>query len=303
MPRVLVTGASGFLGSATLAPLRARRFEVHAVARAPGSKHDGVTWHAADLLAPGAATRLIEEIRPTHVLHLAWHLPVGSYREPTGHAPWIGATSELARAFGRHGGQRFVGVGSCAEYSPHDAPIHEHAATDAADAYGRAKDAARRALQSYADDLGFAWSWARPFGLHGPRERPTRLVPSIVRAIREGRPALCSAGTQLRDPLHAEDAGDALAALVHSEVTGPINIASGEGVEVREIARRVALYAGGADLLRLGAIATPPTEPARVVADVMRLRTELGWKPSMDLDEGLRASVAWWKERPLEGTS
>ena len=84
MKRVLVTGATGFIGRHCLEPLVAREFEVHAVhnvrpvhATGPASADDAVRWHACDLLSVGAAAALISEIAPTHLLHLAWYAVPG----------------------------------------------------------------------------------------------------------------------------------------------------------------------------------------------------------------------------------
>jgi nucleoside-diphosphate-sugar epimerase len=297
MPRILVTGARGFVGRSVIAPLLGRKFEVHGVTRERVEKSDQVRYHRADLLVPGEAARVMDEVRPTHLIHLAWHLPVGAYRQAGGHARWIGATCALVQAFADAGGKRFVGVGTCAEYAPGPEPLSEVGATLAPrDAYGRAKDTTRRALDAYAEENGVEAAWARLFSLHGPHESPARLVPSIVRALLAGERALCSPGTQVRDYLHVEDAADALAALVDSHVGGALNVASGEGVQVAHVARRVSELMGRPELLQLGARPLPPDESPFVVAEVARLRRELGWKPAHDLEAGLIRTVAWWKQ-------
>ena len=89
MKRVLVTGASGFIGRQTLAPLVRHGFEVHAVARhASGATMDGVVWHEADLLGPATAETLVVTVRPTHLLHLAWISEHGRYWQCPENLDW-----------------------------------------------------------------------------------------------------------------------------------------------------------------------------------------------------------------------
>ena len=93
------------------------------------------------------------------------------------------------------------------------------------------------------------------------------------------------------------DVGAALAALLCAEVAGPVNVGSGEGAAVREVARLVADAAGREDLLDVGALPDRPGEPEELVADVSRLVSQAGWRPELWLEEGIRRTVEWWRER------
>ena len=117
--RVLVTGASGFIGRHVLAPLIARGFEVHAIRSGHGRPADAppdVQWHVADLLDVTAATRLVADVRPTDLLHLAWYAVPGLFWTAAENAEWARASAALADAVIAHGGERLVGAGTCAEY-------------------------------------------------------------------------------------------------------------------------------------------------------------------------------------------
>jgi nucleoside-diphosphate-sugar epimerase len=102
----------------------------------------------------------------------------------------------------------------------------------------------------------------------------------------------------VRDFLYVEDVGDALAALLDSDVAGPVNIGSGVPVSVKDLVMCIAARLGRPDLVRLDVLPTRPDEPTRLVADVRRLTDEVRWRPARDLGEGVDRSIAWWRRRP-----
>ncbi len=105
------------------------------------------------------------------------------------------------------------------------------------------------------------------------------------------------AGVRVRDFLHIEDAAGALAVLLDSPVTGAVNIASGVGVRVDEVVERLARLLGRPELVRRGVRPDRPGEPPLLVADVVRLREEVGYRPRWELADGLAATVRWWVEQ------
>jgi nucleoside-diphosphate-sugar epimerase len=234
-------------------------------------------------------------VRPTHLLHLAWIATPGVYwTSPENHC-WVEASKHLLATFAEHGGKRAVITGTCAEYDWTAGGVCRESSTPVrpVTVYGRCKNE----LREWLEDRGLNAAWARLFFLYGPREHPARLVPSVSRALLAGEVAECTAGTQERDFLHTEDVTDALISLVWSDITGPINVGSGGPVAVRTVIETVARTCGRPDLVRLGARPTPPNEPPLLVADVSRLRDELGWRPRITLEEGLLQTVNWWRAR------
>ena len=297
--RVLVTGASGFVGRRVLEPLRARGFEVHAVGRrVPAGAGGEVVWHAADLLDAATRRAVVAEVGASHLLHLAWYAEPGAFWAARENAPWVAATVALVDEFATAGGTRATLAGTCAEYDwSAPQPLREDAPIAAETYYGTCKDATRRVVEGLAAIAGLSLSWGRIFFLYGPREDERRLVASVARALVAGERAPTSSGTQRRDFLHVDDVAGAFAALLDSEVCGAVNIASGLAVEVRGIVESLARAAGRPDLLDVGALASRPGDPAELVADVTRLRDEVGFAPVIGLDEGLAATIAWWRDR------
>ena len=299
MSTVLVTGATGFVGRHALQALLRSGQEVHAVARTPPAGAAEVSWHSADLLEPGAAERVVAAARPSHLLHLAWYAEHGRYWTAPENVQWVEATLALFRAFAAQGGERAVMAGTSAEYDWSHGFCSEHVTPRRpATLYGVAKDAAHRVVR-----LG-GRAGRRRAGL-GARLLPLRAARAsrAPRAQRgasarcEGRPAPVSSGAQVRDFMHVEDVADGFAALLGSDVAGPVNVASGDPVRIRDIVAAIGELAGRPDLPRLGELPDRPGDPPLLVADVRRLRDEVGFVPRHSLVDGLRDTLEWWRER------
>jgi nucleoside-diphosphate-sugar epimerase len=295
---VLLTGASGFVGRGALAALAAAGHEVHALSREPQARQEGVTWHQADLLA---GADIVEQVRPQTLVHLAWYAKHGSFWTSPENLRWVGASLELLRRFAAAGGRRAVLAGSCAEYDwsrevyPEDAPVRP------ATLYGASKQGVHDIAERFALEADLSLAWGRLFFLYGPGEAPGRFVASLIRALLAGQAAPLTDGTQRRDFLHCADAGAAFAALAGSPVTGAVNIASGEGIPLRDLALQIARSLQAEDRLEIGALPRREHEPQALVADVTRLSQEVGWSPRLTLDEGLAETIEWWRGREGRG--
>ncbi len=313
MSRVLLTGASGFLGAHALASLLAAGHEVHALARserldehaqpgAAGPTHsERVTWHAADLTHANAAEALVREISADRLLHLAWYVEHGRYWEAPENVAWVEATLRLLRAFVAAGGRRAVIAGTCAEYEWSQQQPYEEYSTPLAPAtmYGTAKHATHLVAERFAAYADVELAWGRIFMPYGPGEGAQRLVPSVVRALLAGHEAPVSDGAQARDFMYADDVARAFAAILDSTVQGPVNVASGRCCTIREMVTLLAQTVGRPELVRWGAVPTRPGDPPRLIADVRRLREEVGFEPRVELAEGVRRTVDWWREVAL----
>jgi nucleoside-diphosphate-sugar epimerase len=298
MKRVLLTGASGFIGRHCIDPLLFAGYEVHAVARSRAGDCDPrVIWHSADLLDHQVIEGVVRAVSPSHLLHLAWYVEPGKLSDSPENVRWVQASLELVRQFATVGGKRMVFGGSAYEYDWRYGYCREGLTPTAPDTlYGTSKDALQRIVSSYAEVAGLTSAWARIFFLYGPGEHPQRLVSSVVRSLLAGRPALCSHGRQLRDYLYVADVAEALVALLESELSGPVNVASGRPVELSEVVLRIGQVLDRPELIRLGALPARANDAPVVVADVGRLRDELGWLPAHDLDEGLNQTINWWRD-------
>ena len=163
MKRLLVTGATGFLGRHVSKLLGAGGFEVHTASRTKdGGREFGTVEHVTDLLAAGAPTALVQSIQPSHLLHLAWSTPRSQSWMGIENLAWVSASLELFRAFVETGGKRAVFAGSCAEYDWAYENLHEiETPARSWTLYGTAKNAVRDLVEMTGRQSGVSTAWAR----------------------------------------------------------------------------------------------------------------------------------------------
>lgn len=152
-------------------------------------------------------------------------------------------------------------------------------------------------LQSYAKLTNLSSAWGRIFLPYGPYEYVDRLVASVICSLLKGEPARCSHGRQMRDFLYAQDVADAFVALLESDVTGPVNIGSGQPIAIKDIVYKIGEQIKRSNLIQLGAIPEATNDTPLLVADVTRLSQEVRWFPKFDLDTGLEQTIIWWEKQ------
>ena len=304
MKKVLITGASGFVGQNCVPLLASKGYEVHALChRQPAeSTSQGIRWHRADLLKPGSAAKLMREIQPDSLLHLAWYAVPGKFWEAPENLEWVQASQELIVALAEMGGKRLVVAGSCAEYDPKAGECVESSTPILPNTlYGKSKHDLETSVDSIKRKTGLSSASGRIFFLYGPKEHPSRVIAYVVRSLLQAEPALCSEGKQILDFLHVEDVASAFVALLESKVEGPVNIASGAATPLRAVLEEIGRQIGRPELIRLGARKSE-SEPVSYWANTRRLTKEVGWTPRYNLSSGIRQTIDWWRSSGVVST-
>ncbi len=295
--KLLVTGAGGLIGGAVARAAFAAGIEVIACGRrAPKTLPDGVTCIGADLADAEAAIALIDDTAPTHIVHAAWETRQPTYWNDPANLDWIVATTAMARTFARAGGTRFLQIGSCAEYDwTGDIPMRDGPATR----YGKAKLAAFRAIEAAGHD-SFAAIEARIFWVYGPGENPARYIPLICRSHAAGVVPDLGSGRQRRDLVHIDDAARALLMLLADTApTGVVDIGTGTGTLLADVAVEIAALAGVADT-GLGRTPDRPDDPEALLAHAAGLQST-GWTPRIALRDGLERVFTGWQKTTRDG--
>jgi len=299
--RVLVLGATGFVGRWVSQLLDEAGANVTRVARDPGAAAElaGETV-LADLAVPGQATEVVGRVRPSIVFNLASYGVDPAERDDVLAAQVNGnLPGELCLALagkgatgGSHGwpGQRLVHVGSGIEYGAAAGDLDESTPARPTTLYARSKLAGTRQVATLCPSLGVRGLTARPFTIYGPGEHHSRLLPSLLRAARSREVLALTAGDQRRDFTYVEDVAAGLLRLGLSEAPpgAVVNLATGRLTTVREFCRLAAGILGiPYDRLRFGALPVRAEEMVHVEVSLTRLRGLTGWIPTTDIAAGI----------------
>ncbi|MDD5108741.1 MAG: NAD(P)-dependent oxidoreductase [Candidatus Omnitrophica bacterium] len=298
MKKILVTGATGFIGRHCLPLLIEKGYQVHAVSF---SKNDfscpGVRWCQVNLLNSKDTDSLVSSVRATHLLHLAWYTEHKKYWTALENHDWVRASFDLVKSFRTQGGQRAVIAGTCAEYDWSQGRCSEDTTPLLpATLYGNCRNELRKKVEVLSKETGLSSVWARIFFAYGPAEHPNRLVSSVIASLLKGKQIPCSEGNQKRDFLYVEDVALAFVALLESNFCGAINIGSGVPVSIKELINIISAKLGRSDLVQFGKITANTNEPELLVADVKKIQDIIGWFARYDLNHGLDKTIAWWKD-------
>ena len=290
--RLLITGASGFIGNHVLHSLAMEKIDVLAIGRKKPISINESSFVQVDLLNHVEVQSCLHKLGATHLLHLAWVTEHSHFWSSPLNFDWVAASAHLVSAFAAAGGKHVVAAGSCAEYGWTHGLCSEYLTPLVpTTTYGIAKDATRRLLMSLCKSENLSCAWGRIFLTHGHGEDPRRLVPAVIEALSGMRPTFGVHRSAWRDFLHVSDVAEGLVTLLRLGVPGEFNISSGNPVQIEQLIRLIGeqLNLDPEPLLGL----EPPISidsPNILLGDNRRLQA-LGWQAQHSLQSGLSQTI------------
>jgi len=305
--RVLITGATGFLGS-HLTELLVREGANVAVLVRPQSDtwriHDvvsQVTRIEGDLGNLQQCQTLIADYAPHVVYHLGWSGVGNAYRNDASQIDQnLQSTITLARIAKEIRCSAFVGLGSQAEYGPCQQTINETMPTNPTTLYGAAKLSAYHLCRATLNGSGVRFAWMRLFSCYGPKDNPEWMLPGLIRSLAVRNCPSLTAGEQCWDYIFVKDAARAIQQVGECErAEGVFNLGSGEALPLRSIIEQVRDLIDPTLSLGFGEIPYRPDQVMFLEADISRLANTTAWQPRIHLSEGLTGTVEWFRNSTL----
>ena len=300
--KLLVTGASGFVGAKVAGLALAAGHEVAAVTRPSGHARRLAPLAgrylplAVDLRERRSLFAAVASFRPDAIIHVAWAGVANSARHDTSQfSENIDAACALVEAGAASGCTAFIGTGSQGEYGA-GSTMHEDALPEPTTMYGAAKVAALYLTRQLAAQSGMRHAWLRLFSTYGPDDNPGWLIPSLISQMLDGQRPQATLGTQTWDWLHVDDVARGLiAAAVTPTAAGIFNHGSGETIEVRRAVEMIRDAAAPEMELVFGEIPFRTDQVMHMEADITRLKATTGWAPQVAFADGIAETVAWYR--------
>ncbi len=303
--KVLVTGATGFIGSHLAKQLAGLGADVHA-----WSASSDRLWRLDEaqqrIRLKTVDIRNLEEVRaacaeasPDTVFHLAAY-GVNYDEHELGLAVDINVrgTVHLLEGLKATLCRRIVATGTWAEYGAKDHPMKEEETLEPVGVYGTSKATATTIALKMASQDKLPVVILRPFSVYGPGEGDYKFVPTVIRSCMKNESPRLTTCRQVRDYLFVDDVVEAYLKAAEAPIRMPavMNIASGRPIALKELVSAVTSHFPGIEPA-FGAIPDRENEIWRVEADVTRARELLGWQPAVSLEQGIEKTVAWFRNR------
>lgn len=293
MHKIIVTGATGCVGSAIVRRALAQGKEVTCIVH-EGSKRlanlpqDSRVKIVECNLSNYSSLQISGEYDA--FIHMSWEKTFGASRDDAEvQMRNIQYTLDACHLARRCGCKVFVGAGSQAEYGVQTVDLTPDLHVNPESGYGIAKYAAGKLSAMLCKSLGIRQNWVRILSVYGPNDGENTLISYVIRELKAGRSPELTKCEQMWDYLYADDAADAILAIVENGMDGKVYpLGSGKGRKLSEYIDDIRNIVNPTISVNYGAKDYYPHQPMHLVADLQQLTADTGWKPQRNFVDGVR---------------
>jgi nucleoside-diphosphate-sugar epimerase len=226
MSKILLTGASGFIGhhiADELLPQTGKLYALSRVKRDSGT----INWMIGDLHNHGQVQNVLQRVKPSILVHCGWNVSHGQYLNSESNVKDLFATQNLYHHFLQNGGEYAVILGSCAELEQQEQYYHTP--------YGCAKRIASESVSLMASFYTTSFLWLRIFGIFGPGEHQQRFIPMVLHELNDGRQPLLHNPDAILEYSYAKNVAKMVAHAIGHRLTGCVDMQSSAKYTIREL--------------------------------------------------------------------
>src|SRR3989339_8503 len=310
--KILITGVTGFVGANIARVLVNLGAKVYAIKKNDSDLwrlrgiFDEIKFYEADLSDKEKISSVLSDINPDIIIHLAVY---GGYHYQQDLQRMfqvnLFGTINLLEAFLKTDGKLFINTGSSSEYGIKNKPMRETDYLEPVNDYGLSKAATTLFCQKTAKKTDRNIITIRLFSAYGYFEYPGRLFPSIIKPLLEDKIPNLANPSSVRDFCFIDDIVNAYLKIINSlgakKLNGEIfNISSGRQYSVQYILNVICSIMGKRNECLWGKVASRESEPAFWQANIDKIKKTLGWEPTIDLNEGLKLYIEWFRKNKKE---
>jgi UDP-glucose 4-epimerase len=293
--KILVTGASGFLGSWVLKTLQIQGYSVLGLTR----KNSNL-WRISNISSIRVIRKdeadwgsVIRDEKPSIVIALDWNGVDNKSHDTEVQLTNISRALAIAQSCLESGVKTFIGFGSQAEIGPTKGMILEDTNGNPTTNYGKAKVELRKKLFVLFDKTQIDFKWVRIFSTYGPLDTTQWFIPLAVHDLVNKKNFNMTFGEQSWNYLHAYDFANGVCTLIKSEkISGIINIGNNQQITILEVSKIIGEYLGLSQAIKVGAVPYRDDQVMTLHPDVTKMES-LGWQPSIPLKTGIETTIDW----------
>lgn len=295
MKRVILTGATGAIGTALIENLIKNGIEILVLMREGSAREANIIKHPLVSVKNCSLENLKTLKNDTGkeydvFYHFAWSGTFGNARNDMYlQNKNVEYTLDAVSAAKEFGCKTFIGAGSQAEYGRFEGVLKPDTPVFPENGYGIAKLCAGQMSREYAHQLGIKHIWIRILSIYGPNDGTQTMVMSTIEKLKNGRLAEFTKGEQLWDYLYSADAAEAFRLLGEKGKDGKVYVlGSGQTKPLYEYINIIAEQLNGKDLINIGAIPYAEKQVMHLCADISELKNDVGWEPKTEFKNGIK---------------